>query len=527
MGFPITTVSFPPSSPVYVRMFPSWCMDAGLELRVKSDVRASAFVMGAFPLIIVSITLPSFPPCWVMYSTTSLWQFSLARSNGVIPAGVNRLIFIPLSTKNWTTERCPFIAAMWSAHPPPLHSRVTSAPCSTRNSTVSTFPADDAMYNGVCPSSFTPSMSEWCWRMNSTHSVSPLRAAMKSGVRPFLSFWLISPLCEWRNSITFTWPFADAMNKGVLPISSTQFTSPPLRICFSARFTSPIHAAKCNKDSPWSKSGVRSTSCSARNSTTRMCFWDKLLERVDSEFESIFAPCWRRHSRMGTDPTSSASWTEVSFSPGRDNKLPPPCERMKCTASNLSALMAWVSDILGPSTAPWRLSISTIAGLVVISKAVFPSGERRLILSSGLFKSNETISAWPFWHAYIRPLKLVAGSLLNGCCAWFVSLMFISRLLLNNWESSCEFQFPVLQKEKKRVLSPTMEEEVSSTLTTSTIDASFFEPTCDEQAPAICEWMNRGKEEMHGWMEMNRQTQKLNCVASFWISTVLNSSSSE
>ena len=130
--------------------------------------------------------------------TTSRCPFWAAMESGVVPSSVVPWsLLAPDSTRNWTTSRCPWsAAAKRGAIPSSVVPWFVLAPDSTRNWTTSRCPLWAAVKRGVAPVSVLPwSLLAPDSTSNRTTSMCPSWAAMKSGVAPVsvLPWSLLAP----------------------------------------------------------------------------------------------------------------------------------------------------------------------------------------------------------------------------------------------------------------------------------------------------------------------------------------------
>ena len=160
------------------------------------------------------------------------WRHELAPKDIQIQQNTQRNIRLPFPpnryccyqtlSRNRTTSRCPFWAAMDKGIIPlSVRPWFMLASDSTRNRTTSRCPFSAAMKRGVAPLFVVPwSLMAPDSTRNWTTSRCPRRAAMKRGVAPlFVVHWSVLAPDSTRNRTTSRCPFWAAMKTGVAPQS--------------------------------------------------------------------------------------------------------------------------------------------------------------------------------------------------------------------------------------------------------------------------------------------------------------------
>ena len=146
---------------------------------------------------------------------------------GVAPVSsvVCRSLLAPDSTRNWTTSRCPFWAAMKrGVNPSSVVPWSLLAPDSTRNRTTSRCPFWAAIKRGVAPVSVRPwSLLAPDSTRNRTTSRCPCQAAMERGVDPsFVVPWSGLAPASISKDTHLRLPLRDAAHKGVIAFASSK-----------------------------------------------------------------------------------------------------------------------------------------------------------------------------------------------------------------------------------------------------------------------------------------------------------------
>ena len=228
--------------------------------------------------------------------TTSKCPFWAAMNRGVAPVSVVPWsLLAPDSTRNWTTSRCPSWAAMTrGVAPSSVLPWSLLAPDSTRDRTTSRYPFSAATKRGVAPLSVRP------WSLLAPHSTRSRTtsrcanaAAMKRGVAPSSVVpWSLSAPASISKDTHLRLSWRAATHKGVIVVSATSKLGFRgwFKCCSRSLSSFSSHATmtpwSCSLSGSWNS---RMTSCT----TWRVKFWSSI--KVWSSSSAQLS--WRTRSR--------------------------------------------------------------------------------------------------------------------------------------------------------------------------------------------------------------------------------------
>ena len=322
---------------------------------------------------------------------------------GVDPVSVvPRSLLAPDSTRNWTTSRCPWWAAMLRGVDPvsvvPLS---LLAPDSTRNRTTWRCPFRDAMKRGVDPVSVVPwSLLAPDSTRNRTTSRCPCWAAIIRGVAPISVVpWSLLAPDSTRNWTTTKCPWWAARKRGVIPLSLLAWS------VLAPDSTKTRTTPKCPS---WAamKRGVAPSSVvprsllapdSTRSRTTSRCPWWAAIQR-------------------GVAPVSVRPWSLLA-----------PDSTRNWTTSRCPFWAAAERGVAPISVVPWSLlapdsmrnrTTSRCPFRAAMKRGVAPLSFRPWFWLAPASSSRSTHLRFPFEAATCKGVSAYASAKL-GLCGWF------------------------------------------------------------------------------------------------------------